>query len=104
MNLLRAALESPLVNRIGWTLLHFLWEGAVAAALLAVVLAILRGRSAAVRYLASCAGLVVLRQNCGYHSIAPTRPPGRTTRINSLRAAAGGPAWISTLSQKAASS
>jgi beta-lactamase regulating signal transducer with metallopeptidase domain/uncharacterized GH25 family protein len=60
MNLLRAALESPLVNRIGWTLLHFLWEAAVVAALLAVILAILRRRSPAVRYLASCAGLVVL--------------------------------------------
>ena len=60
MNLLRAALESPLVNRIGWTLLHFLWEAAVAAALLAIVLAILRRRSASARYVASCAGLLVL--------------------------------------------
>jgi hypothetical protein len=39
----------------------------------------------------------------GDHSIAPTRPPLRVTRAISDSVAFGGPVWISTLSQNAAS-
>jgi beta-lactamase regulating signal transducer with metallopeptidase domain len=40
----------------GWTLLHFLWQGA----LVAIILALLSGRSAQPRYLAACAALVLM--------------------------------------------
>ncbi len=46
--------------RLGWTLLHFLWQGAGVALFLALVLAVLRNRSSESRYAATIAALVVL--------------------------------------------
>ena len=51
-------LPSPWLAPIGWTLLHFLWQGALVAAGLAVALAALRGRSAGARYLVSMGAVV----------------------------------------------
>ncbi len=51
---------SGVVYRLGWTLVHFVWEGAAAAALLAVALQWMGRRSANARYLVSVAGLVVM--------------------------------------------
>ena len=45
---------------LGWTLLHFLWQGLVIAALLAVTLRLLRHRSANLRYLAGCGALLLM--------------------------------------------
>ena len=45
---------------IGWTMLHFLWVGGVVAAGAAVVLRLLRGASAEVRYAVALASLVLL--------------------------------------------
>ena len=50
----------PLVLRTAWTLLHFLWQGAAVWVIAATVLRLLSGLSANVRYLAACAGLVVM--------------------------------------------
>jgi biopolymer transport protein ExbD len=46
-----------LVESLGWTLLHFAWQGALIAATLYCLLAITRGASPGVRYLAACAAL-----------------------------------------------
>ena len=43
---------------VGWTLVHFLWEGALVALLAAVALWLMRGASAQARYLTACAALV----------------------------------------------
>ena len=48
--------QSPWLERVGWTLLHFLWQGTLAAVVLAAVLAGLRGASARTRYLVSVLG------------------------------------------------
>jgi len=48
------------INALGWTLLHFLWQGALVAVLLAGALAFLRHRSSRVRYAASCAAIVLM--------------------------------------------
>jgi len=45
-------------NTIGWTLLHFVWEGTVIAVLTAVLLRVLRRASPHARYVAGCAGLL----------------------------------------------
>jgi beta-lactamase regulating signal transducer with metallopeptidase domain len=50
----------PLAQAIGWALLHVLWQGAVIAALLAVLLAVLSRRSANLRYAVSCAALALI--------------------------------------------
>jgi beta-lactamase regulating signal transducer with metallopeptidase domain len=50
----------PLVSALGWSLLHFLWQGAVVAVLVAAARAGLRNASAQARYLAGCASLLLL--------------------------------------------
>ncbi len=48
------------VYPIGWVLAHFLWQGALTALLLAVLLHGLRRRGANARYLAACAALFAM--------------------------------------------
>lgn len=52
-------LQSPTLQRLGWTLLHFGWQGALTGAGLAMALAALRRRSANARYLV-CLGAVIV--------------------------------------------
>ncbi len=53
-------MSGPLVQAIGWALLHLLWQGVLVAAILAATLALLRRQSANARYLASCGALLLL--------------------------------------------
>jgi len=48
---------NAVVERLGWMLLHSVWEGAVVWLLLQVALVVLRRKSAQVRYLAACFAL-----------------------------------------------
>ena len=48
------------VDALGWTLLHFLWQGAAVAALLAAAQLVLARASAEARYLAGCAALALM--------------------------------------------
>jgi beta-lactamase regulating signal transducer with metallopeptidase domain len=47
-------------DALGWSLLHFLWEGAIIAVLLAATLAALRRASAGIRYAVNCAALFLM--------------------------------------------
>jgi beta-lactamase regulating signal transducer with metallopeptidase domain len=47
-------------NALGWTLVHFLWEGALIAALFALSQALLRRSSANLRYLAGCGAMLCM--------------------------------------------
>jgi beta-lactamase regulating signal transducer with metallopeptidase domain/thiol-disulfide isomerase/thioredoxin len=60
MSFINAWLAHPLAEAIGWTLLHFLWQGTAVAAVLAVGLAILKRRSAQGRYLLACGALMAM--------------------------------------------
>jgi beta-lactamase regulating signal transducer with metallopeptidase domain/beta-lactamase class D len=60
MRLLVGILTYPFLRELGLALLHFLWEGAGVALLLAAVLALLRGRDARLRYAAACAALALM--------------------------------------------
>jgi len=53
-------LSDQTVQQIGWTLIHFLWEAAAAAIVLASVLLWLRKSKAAARYIAACATLALM--------------------------------------------
>jgi hypothetical protein len=57
---LQALLESPIIVRLGWTLLHSLWQGAAVCILALIVLRFLRHRSAAARYTTAFAGLFLM--------------------------------------------
>ena len=49
-----------IVELLGWVLLHFVWQGAVIALALAVLLALTRETQARLRYILSCAALVLM--------------------------------------------
>lgn len=55
-------LSQEIVQKLGWTLLHFVWQAATVALLLGILLAFLRKSSANLRYIIACAalGLIVL--------------------------------------------
>lgn len=60
MHAIEAILGRPEVERLGWVLLHFVWQGVVGAGVLAAALFALRRASANARYLASCAALAAM--------------------------------------------
>lgn len=58
MNPLEILSYSPLVQRFGWVLIHFLWEGTAIALLAWLVLGLMRKASAQSRYLVLCGALL----------------------------------------------
>jgi Zn-dependent protease with chaperone function len=63
MTLLETWARTPGVEALGWTLLHFVWEGAAIALALGAVLGILS--SSRVRYAAACAALAAMLVSFG---------------------------------------
>lgn len=53
-------LSRPLVERLGWMLVHFVWQGVLVWACLVTLLSQLKNCSAQARYLASCLALLLL--------------------------------------------
>jgi len=55
-------LSQEIVQKLGWTLLHFVWQAAAVALLVGILLALLRKSSANLRYIIACTalGLIVL--------------------------------------------
>jgi beta-lactamase regulating signal transducer with metallopeptidase domain len=60
MSSLEILFHQPLIIALGWTLLHFLWQGALIALLFGTANFLLRGASAAVRYGASCLAMLLM--------------------------------------------
>jgi len=60
MDTLENILSQEVVHKLGWTLLHSLWQGGVAALLLVVLLRVLRKSSANLRYVVACLGLALI--------------------------------------------
>ena len=56
--MLAGLLQTPAARAVQWALIHFLWEGAALAALLAAALFLFRPLSARLRYGLACAALV----------------------------------------------
>ena len=50
----------PLIDILGWALIHFTWQGTLVALLLAGVLRLLQGASTNARYAAACAALLLM--------------------------------------------
>ena len=48
------------MQTLGWTLLHFLWQGALVALVLGCMLALMRGQRSQLRYAAACCGLALM--------------------------------------------
>ena len=63
-------------ERLGWTLLHSLWQGALIVAVLAVALGLLRTRSAAARHHACLLALLALAAAAGFTLARETHRTG----------------------------
>ncbi|HXG67467.1 MAG TPA: M56 family metallopeptidase [Blastocatellia bacterium] len=60
MNTVELLLAKPVFQALGWALIHFLWQGAIVAALYAGLRTFLKKSSANARYAAACAALAVM--------------------------------------------
>ena len=58
MNIFGLTLSEQFVRALGWTLIHSLWQGALVAFLLAIVMVYLRKHHSKLRYTACCLSLV----------------------------------------------
>ena len=57
MNMLDYFDTLPLARAVGWTLLHFVWQGALIALVFRLLMEVMRERSANARYAACCVGM-----------------------------------------------
>src|SRR5690242_1007564 len=60
MNTLNELLVHPIFQRLGWTLVHSIWQGAAVAFFVAIALAMLGRRSSQSRYAVACGGLLLM--------------------------------------------
>lgn len=60
MNSLDAVLHHPAVDRLAYSLLHFLWQGLLVAIVFVVLIWLLRRRSANARYVTGCLALLAM--------------------------------------------
>src|SRR5215216_3189429 len=60
MNAVEALLAKPVFQALGWTLLHFIWQGAALAALYATMSVFLRRCAASIRYSVACGALAMM--------------------------------------------
>ena len=73
-------LDTPAAAAMARALLHFVWEGAVIAALLAVMLFALRRASSQARYLAACAAMAAMVASFAVTALGPG-PAGARTAV-----------------------
>ena len=79
------------IVRLGWTLVHFLWQGAIVAGLFAIVGRMLRERSSELKYTVASGTLVLLALMpvATYLTLAPTpQPVAKVSFAAAVRAAA----------------
>ena len=60
MTLLENMMSGEIVWHLGWTLLHFIWQAAALALVLAIIFQVLRKSAASLRYGVACLILVVM--------------------------------------------
>ncbi|MDI6447976.1 M56 family metallopeptidase [Anaerobaca lacustris] len=60
MATLQTLLSQQMIERLGWTLIHFVWQATAVALMLAVVLRCLRRSSSNTRYIVSCLAMVLI--------------------------------------------
>ncbi|MBE7501302.1 MAG: M48 family metalloprotease [Verrucomicrobiales bacterium] len=90
MNTLLAGLTQPWAEQVGWTLLHFLWQGLLIALAGGLVRAALRRHSANARYLAGCLTLLALglAPIATFIHLDPTAPTGSWLSLGGIPAEA----------------
>ncbi len=79
-----ALLTGPVVEALGWALLHLLWQGALIAGILAAALSLLSRRNSSVRYAAACIALASLPVLATITAIRAYDPPQQMTATAAL--------------------
>ncbi|MCP4261002.1 MAG: M48 family metalloprotease [Planctomycetes bacterium] len=60
MIILEDILSQEIIQRLGWTLLHFIWQAAAVALILAILVRLLRKSTANLRYIIACFALALI--------------------------------------------
>ena len=60
METLQNIFQAAIVQRLGWTLIHFVWQAAAIGVILAIVLKLLHKSSANLRYITACMALAAI--------------------------------------------
>jgi beta-lactamase regulating signal transducer with metallopeptidase domain len=60
MNPIEMLLDKPIFQALGWTLIHFIWQGAIIAVLYVFASVLLRRFSANIRYTAACVAMLLM--------------------------------------------
>ncbi len=60
MTAIENSLSDPLVQKLGWVLIHFTWQATAVALLLALTLSVLRTATAKARYGAACLAMILM--------------------------------------------
>ena len=84
MTSLASLVDPTLVERLGWTLVHSLWQGVLIAAVSGILFFALRGARAQTRYLAACASLLLVVASAVDH-VLDDRAGRRTPRHHHLQ-------------------
>ncbi|MGE5294792.1 MAG: M56 family metallopeptidase, partial [Solirubrobacterales bacterium] len=79
MNALTTWLSHGVAERLGWTLLHSLWQATLVAAVLAIVLRFLAKSSAQLRYAIACAAMIAMALLPAATSGLLSLPSGKAT-------------------------
>jgi beta-lactamase regulating signal transducer with metallopeptidase domain len=92
---------NPWIHVTGWTLIHFVWQGAVLAVLTAAVLRLCRYRSPETRYVIACGSLGAMLVSAGV-TVATVWAPGPTfSDANAVAAALNVAATVTPFSDEA---
>ncbi|HEY6403262.1 MAG TPA: M56 family metallopeptidase [Blastocatellia bacterium] len=98
----------PTLEALCWTLVHFLWQGALVALMLGLARVALKRRTANLRYLASCAAMLLMLalpvitfvtllsidRGAQVEMTDPPAPTKRTVKTDSLKSELGGDSLI----------
>ena len=60
METLQNIFQAEIIQRLGWTLVHFVWQGSAIVLILAIVLRLLHKSSANLRYIIACMALALI--------------------------------------------
>lgn len=104
MGLLEALTSSPLVSDVGWTILHFMWQGTAIGILAAVVLATMRRTSPGARHLvaAIAMGLMLLAPIVTLSLMIALRPDPSPGAAGSVAGSASAIAAVPTIADRLA--
>ena len=110
MTAIETILQQSAAQAVGWTLLHFIWQGALVGVLTAIALAMLRRSASDVRYVVAAIGLSLMvtlpavtvvqvwRSTTGR---APSSVPDQTSSASGTEALSGVSRTVTTVAGSA---